>query len=329
LITRRKLIVSLGAGALAAPFRSFSQNQDQVWRVGFLSRRNPLSSDWEVYGAFPQGMSEFGYVEGKNLKIEWRFADGKFERLPGLAAELVKLKVDVIVTTGTDATRAAQKATTIIPIVMGNVGDPVASGFVKSLARPEGNITGLSSVLVDISPKHVEMLLTMVPRLSHVAVLVNPSNSSHPMTLKSIQITAHKTNVRILAVEARTASEIEDAFVTMKHDKTQAVIVVQDAFFQQQRRQIAALATKNWLPSISSRQEYTEAGGLMSYGSSRTDAFREAGIYAGRILRGEKPSDLPVIQASKFELVINRKTAKVLGLDLPPALLALADEAIE
>jgi len=328
LITRRKLIVSLGAGALAAPFRSFSQNQDQVWRVGFLSRRNPLSSDWEVYGAFPQGMSEFGYVEGKNLKIEWRFADGKFERLPGLAAELVKLKVDVIVTTGTDATRAAQKATTIIPIVMGNVGDPVASGFVKSLARPEGNITGLSSVLVDISPKHVEMLLTMVPRLSHVAVLVNPSNSSHPMTLKSIQITAHKTNVRILAVEARTASEIEDAFVTMKHDKTQAVIVVQDAFFQQQRRQIAALATKNWLPSISSRQEYTEAGGLMSYGQNPADNYHRAATFVVKIIKGAKPADLPVEQPTKFELIVNRKTAKALRINIPNSILVQATKLI-
>lgn len=325
---RRKLVIALGA--LVVPLASFAQQHSKVWRVGFLSRRSrPPSITSEVYGAFPRGMRELGYVEGENVIIEWRFADGKFERLPGLAAELVKMKVDVIVTTGTDATRAAQKATSAIPIVMGNVGDPVASGFVKSLAHPEGNITGLTDILIDVSPKHVELLLTMVPRLSRVAVLVNPGNSSHSMTLKSIQTTAHKTKVKILAAEARNPLEIENAFVTMIHEKAGAVIIVQDAFFQQQRRRIAELATKTRLPSVSSRLEYTEAGGLMSYGQNPADNYHRAATYVDKIMKGAKPADLPVEQPTKFELVINGRTAKALGIEIPNSILVQATKVIE
>lgn len=327
---RRKFLFALGAGALAAPLSSFAQQQGKVWRVGFLAHRSrPASLDSDFYGAFPRGLRELGYVEGKNLVIEWRFADGKVERLPDLAAELVRLKVDVIVTSSTPTTSAAQKATTMIPIVMGPVADPVGSGFVKSLARPEGNITGLTNILVDISPKHLEMLLSMVPKLTRVAVLINPDNSSNIPMLKSVQAAAQRTSVKILPVEARSPQEIESAFSTMARQNTGAGIVMLDPFFFQQRRQIAELARKHRLPSISATTEYAEAGGLMGYGPNLADIYRRAATYVDKIFKGAKPGDLPVEQPTKFELVINGKTAKALGLIIPQSLLISADKVIE
>jgi putative ABC transport system substrate-binding protein len=327
---RRKLLVALGAGALTAPLASFAQQQSKVWRVGFLSPRSrPASLDSDMFGAFTNGMRELGYVEGKNLVIEWRFADGKYERFPGLAAELVQLKVDVIVTGGPTATGAAQKVTTTIPIVMGNSTDPVREGYVKSLSHPSGNITGLSNITADIGPKHLEMLLSMVPKLSRVAVLVNPTNSSHAMILKNVQSAAQRTSTKILPVEARTAPEIEQAFSAMARGKAGAVIVPRDALFTDQRRHIAELAAKHRLPSISALLEYVEAGGLIGYGSSVNEMGRRAATYVDKIFKGAKPGDLPVEQPTIFELVINRKTAKGLGLTIPQSLLISADKVIE
>ena len=327
---RRKLIVALGAGALAAPIAIFAQPPGKVWRVGFLSfRGHPVSLDADVFGAFRLGMREHGYVEGKNLVIEWRFADSKFERLPDLAAELVRLQVDVIVSSGTVSTSAAQKATATIPIVMETNTDPVGSGFVKTLARPGGNITGFSNISVDLSPKHLEMLLAMVPRLSRVAVLVNPANSSHALTVKSVRSAAQRTSTKILPVEARTAPEIEQAFTAMAREKAGAVIVPRDGLFIPHARQIAQLAAKNRLPSIATFREYVEAGGLLSYGSSLTDGYRHAATHVDKILRGAKPGDIPVEQPTRFELVINGKTAKALGLKIPQSLLISADKVIE
>ena len=326
---RRKLIVALGSSALATLFSAFAQQQGKVWRVGFLAARRPGSLDSDVYGAFVRGLRELGYVEGKNLVIEWRFADGMLERLPGLAAELVRLKVDIIVITGTQATSAAQKATTTIPIVMANVSDPVGGGFVKSLAHPGGNITGLSNITGELSPKHLEMLHSMVPKVSHVAVLVNPTSSSNTAVLKNVQAAAQKVGVKILPVEARAPQEIENAFSIMAQKKAGAVIVVRDAVFNQQARQIAELTAKNRLPSIWANREYAEAGGLMSYGPSFTDQYRRAAIYVDKILKGAKPADLPVEQPTKFELLINGKTAKALGLKIPQSLLIMADKVIE
>ena len=290
--TRRTLLVAIGAGALVAPLASFAQQQGKVWRVGFLSlRRRPDSLDSDTHGAFSNGMRELGYVEGKNLVIELRFADNKYERLPDLAAELVRLKVDVIVTAGPAVTSAVQKATTTIPIVFGGANDPVGSGFVKSLARPGGNITGLSNVSVEISPKLLEMLLTMAPKLSRVAVLMNPSNSGHATMLKNVQAAAQGAKVKVLPVEARTPQEIETAFFVMTKENAGAVIVVRDALFNQQVRQIAELAAKNRLPSIAQIREYVDAGGLMSYGQNRGDNFRRAATYVDKILKGAKPGD--------------------------------------
>ena len=325
---RRKLIVALGASALAAPFRIRAQQVNKSVVVGFLGTQDQLSAQ-TVVAAFKQGLQELGYVEGKNLTLQLRFADGKFELVPGFATELVNLKVDVIVSGGTVTTIALQKATGTIPIVMANTFDPVGNGLVKTLARPGGNITGLSSLGGDIGGKHLEMLLSVAPKLSRVAVLLNPGNPSNPLVLKSIQSAALKTSAKILPLEARTAPEIENAFSAMTQGKAGAVIVARDGFFIRQARQIAELALKNRLPSISERANYAEAGGLIGYGVSQGEQFRRAATYVDKILKGAKPADLPVEQPAKFELVINRKTAKALGVTIPQPLLISADKVIE
>jgi putative ABC transport system substrate-binding protein len=329
-MNRRKLLVAFGLGALAAPLVSVAQQQRKIWRIGFLAPRSrPTSSVPDVYSAFPQGMRELGYVEGKNFVIEWRFADGKFERLPGLAAELVQMKVDVIVAAGTVATEVAQRATTTIPIVIAASVDPVGSGFVKSLARPGGNITGLSLATSDFSPKHLELLMTVVPKLSRVAVLVSPDNSAHPGVLKSIQATAQKLGVQVLPVSAPTPDDIERGFAMMKRERAEAVIVAADAFFVLQRRQIVELALKHRLASMATNREYAAAGGLMSYGQNVADFYRRAATFVDKILKGAKPGELPIEQPAIFELVINRKTAKTLGIAIPQELLLRADRVIE
>jgi len=328
--TRRKLLVALGAGALAVPLASFAQQQAKTWRVGFLSaRRRPASLDTDYYGAFPRGMRDLGYVEGKNLAIEWRFAEGEYERLPGMAAELVQLKVDVIMALGPPAIVAAQKATTTIPIVVVTSVDPVGAGFVKSLARPGGNITGLSNLAGDISSKHLEMLLAVMPKVSRVAVLVNPANPAHAAMLKNLQAAAQKIGIKVLPVQAQTPQEIEGAFSMMSREAVGAVIVALDPFLIQQERQIAELAVKHRLPSIFANREYAEAGGLMSYGQNQLDIYRRAATYVDKILKGAKAADLPIEQPTKLELVINLKTAKALGLTIPQSLLLRADEVIQ
>ena len=327
---RRQVLVALGLGGLSAAFSAFAQQPGKVWRVGFLALRHVDLVDTDYYyGPFRQGMRELGYVEGRNLVIEWRSAEGKTERLPDLAAQLVQGKVDVIVTAGTAATSAAQKATSTLPIVMATTVDPVGSGFVKSLSRPGTNLTGLSNLTLDISPKNLEIMLSIVPKLSQVAVLVNPSNSAHAAVLKSTQAAAQKLNLKVLPAEARTAQEIERAFSVMARERAGAVIIVIDAFFIQQGRQIADLAAKHRLPSMSGSREYVEAGGLMSYGQNLADNFRRAATYVDKILKGAKPGDLPVEQPTIFELFINRKAAKALGITIPQSLLVRADKVIE
>ena len=326
---RRKVVVAFGASVLAAPF-AIAQQQGKVWRVGFLSQRHVdfVDSDY-YYGPFRQGLRELGYVEGKNLIIEWRSAEGNNERLAGLAAELVNLKVDVIVTAGTPAISAAQKATTAIPIVMGNIGDPVGSGFVKSLARPASNITGLSSMAGDVYLKQIEMLLSMVPRLSRVAVLVNPSNMSNVKTSERVQTEGQKRGVKVLRGEAKTPQEIHNAFSMMRTQNADALIVFNDGLFQQQKAQIAELTGKHRLPAVAQDRIYVDTGVLMSYGPSLAEQSLRAATYVDKIFKGAKPADLPVEQPTKFELVINGKTAKTLGLAIPQSLLVSADKVIE
>lgn len=326
---RRKLIVALGAGAASLPLRSFAQQQGKTWRVGFLSARhvNLVESDY-YYGPLRQGMREFGYVEGKNLLIEWRSAGGSNEKLPDLATELVNLKVDVIVTGGTPAAKAVQKATSTIPVVMGAVSDPVGSGLVQSLARPAGNITGMSS-MGDVRLKHLEMLLAMVPQLSRVAVLVNPSNTDNFKSLEMVEAAGPKFGVKILGTEARTPQEIENAFSLIPRQSAGGLIVLLDTFFFQQVRQIAELTAKYRLPAIAGDRLYAEAGVLMSYGASLAGQFRHLSSYVDKIFKGAKPADLPVEQPTVFESMINRKTAKALGLKIPESLLISADKVIE
>jgi putative ABC transport system substrate-binding protein len=326
---RRKLIVALGAGALFAPLVSYSQQAGKVWRIGVLApRARPDSFEGDFLGGpLLKGLREHGYVEGKNLAIEWRFTDGGNERLQAYADELVKLKVDLIVAENTTATRRAQKSTATIPVVMGTSGNPVVLGLIKSLAHPGGNITGFTQISDDVSPKQLEMLLDMVPKLGRVAHLTNPTNPA-TMSLKRIQGAAPR-GVSILPVEASTPQEIEAAFAAASRGNAGAVIVQGDGFLIQQRGQIAGLATRYRLPSISNGHEYPEAGGLMSYGVNLTDQFRRAAVYVDKIFKGAKPGDLPVEQPTKFELIINRTTAKTLGLKIPQSLLVSADKVIE
>ena len=327
---RRDLLIMLGASALTAPLKSFAQQQGKVWRVGFLSQgARPVALDSHSFGAFQQGLRKLGYVEGKNLVIEWRFGEGKNERLPGLAAELVELKVDVIVVAGTPATSAAQKATATIPIVMGNVGDPVGSGFIRSLARPAGNITGLTNMGEDVRVKQLELLLSMLPKLSRVAILVNPANPTNVRNWKGVEAEAQKRGVKILHAEARTPQEIDSAFSWIRQQNAGALMVWTEPLFSQQRGQIAELTAKHRLPCITPDGQFSEAGVLMSYGPNTTDQYRRAATYVDKILKGAKPADLPVEQPTIFELVINGKTAKALGLTIPQALLISANRVIE
>ena len=327
---RRKIVVAMGAGAVVGWSGSLAQQQPRVWRVGFLTLRSrPDSFDAGVFGAFRAGLRELGYVEGNNLIIEWRFADGKPERLAGLAAELVQLNVDVILTAASQPTAAAQKATKTLPIVIGSAGDPVASGFVQSLARPGGNITGVSENAVDIVTKLLEMLVRIRPRLALVAVLTNPDNPALAARLKVIQDAAQSIGVATLSVEARNAKEIGDAFALMALKKAEAVIVPVDPVFINEWRLIADLALKFRLPSTAGAGEYPQAGGLLSYGSNVPENYRRSAAYVDKILKGAKPADLPVEQPTKFELIINRKTASALGLTIPQSILISADKIIE
>jgi len=328
MINRRMLVIALGAAVLIAPFGSLAQ-QSRVWRVGYLAQIPPPSSSSGGYAEFLRGMRELGYIEGKNLVVESRFADNKLERLPGLAAELVQLKLDAIVSGNTSPTSARQKATTNIPIIMTNDPDPVAAGFVKSLAHPGGNITGLSIAALDISPKLLEMLRSMTPKLSSVAVLVNPANASHSPIVKSIEAAAQKIGVTIVALEARNSKEIEDGFANMARQRLGALIVPGDGFFNGQAREIAELATRNRLPSTGRFVPYASVGGLMSYGPNINEMHRRAATYVDKILKGAKPSDIPVEQPTKFELIINGKAANALGLKIPQSLLVMADKVIE
>jgi putative ABC transport system substrate-binding protein len=326
---RRKLLVALGAGALAAPLSSLAQ-PTKVWRVGFLVQATrPDNLDASFFHGFVQGMHELGYVDGKNLEIHWRFAENRVAQLPSLVAELLRLKVDVIVASSSTPTRAAQQATTSIPVVMVSTSDPVGSGFVKSLARPGGNITGLSNLATDVDTKNLEMLIGMVPKLSRVAVMVNPDNITSARQLNRFHAVARKLGVTILPFDARTPQEIEQAFPRMAREKIGGLIVMADSNFHQQVRQIAELAAKYRVPTIAGLREYVEAGGLLSYGANRRDYFRRAATYVDKIFKGIKPADIPVEQPTLFELYINGKTAKALGLKIPQSLLILADKVIE
>jgi len=327
-VNRRDTVLSLVA-LCTAPLVSIAQQPGKIRRVGFLALRHIGTLDSDFFGEFSRGMSGLGYMEGRDYVIDWRSADGKVERLADLASGLVQQKVDIIVVAGAQAVSAAQKATSAIPIVMGTAGDPVGSGFVKSLARPGGNITGLSDISSDVSPKLLDLLVGAVPKLSHVTVLVNPDNSSHVTLLKSIRAAAQSAGVTITPVTARNPQEIEAAFAAIGKPNNHALIMAADALFNQQSPQIVELCAKHRVPAISGYWRFVEVGGLMSYGQNFGDNFRRAAVYVDKIFKGAKPGDLPVEQPTKVEFRVNLRTAKALGLKLPKSFLLAADRVIE
>ena len=335
---RRTLLAALGAGAVTAPFAARAQappaTAGKIWRVGFLALPGrPADLDSHYYAAFKHGMRELGYVEGKNLIIEWRWAEGRPERLPDFAAELVRLKVDLIATAGNNAANAAKEQTTTIPIVMGSASDPIANGLVASLARPGGNMTGLSDMGNELAPKRLQLLLAMTStatrKASRVAVLVASGSTSNAKGLAGLQAAGETLGVKILPFTVGTPGEIEAAFSMMHQQKADALIVLLNPVFQQQRSLIAQLAAQHRLPSMTADRQYPETGSLMSYGPNLADNFRRAAIYADKIFKGRKPADLPVEQPTRFDLVINGKTARALGLKIPQDLLISADKVIE
>jgi putative ABC transport system substrate-binding protein len=325
------LAIILTVGLTIAPLAAGAQQTGKVPRVGVLS---PLSgSDPQVQRAqdvFRQALRELGYVEGQSIAIEYRWAEGESERLPDLATELVRLKVDVIVTFGgVPPAQAAQRATNTIPIIMTGTADPVAAGLVASLARPGGNITGTTIISHELVGKELELLREVVPKVSRVAVLWNPANPGNVHQLRAAETAARALGLRLQPQEARRPSEIDRAFAAMARERAGALLVLLDSIFYNQRERIADLAAKNRLPAIYGLSLHAEAGGLMAYGANRFDISRRAAGYVDRILKGAKPADLPVEQPTKFELFINLKTAKALGLTIPQTLLQRADEVLQ
>lgn len=327
---RRKLFIAFAASALTAPLRAFAQRQGKVWRIGFLTAysRQALAQSGRI-DAFLQEMRKLGYVEGKNLDIEWRFADENYEHLVSMAAELVGLNLDVIVAGPSPAIRAAQRATTTIPIVMASTGDPVGSGFVASLARPGGNITGSSNETEDISGKYLELLMTVVPKASRVAILGNPDSSTYGNLVNIVRAAAQRAGVTVVQFDARTSEDLVRSFTTMARQGAMGVIAIPSAFIAVKGPQIAQLASEFRIPAIYGVRSSVEAGGLMSYAPITTGNYVRAANYVDKILKGAKPSELPVEQPTTFELVINVKTARALGLAIPQSLLQRADAVIQ
>ena len=327
--TTKKLIgPTLSALLFALCSVAEAQQPTKIPRIGFLAASSPSTNPARIE-AFRQGLRELGYVEGKNIVIEGRYAEGKADRLPGLAAELVRFKVDLIVTGASTSTRAAKAATSTIPIVMAQDTDPVRNGFVASLARPGGNITGLATLGPEISGKHLELLKEVIPRLSRVAVLGTSTTPAYAQYLKETERAAGALKVQLQYLNVLSSKDIETAFRAASKGRAEVVLVLGGPVINSYRTQVADLAAKSRLPAIYERAEFMDAGGLMFYGASITEMFRRAATYVDKILKGAKPADLPVEQPTKFELVINLRTARALGLTIPQTLLLRADQVIE
>jgi putative ABC transport system substrate-binding protein len=324
--SRREFITLLGGAAAAWPFDARAQQRPTI---GFISGAS--SAPWgQFVAAFRQGLKETGYVEGYNVTIEFRWAEGQYDRLPAMAAEMVRRQVAVIVSTGgAAAVLAAKAATTTIPIVFSTGGDPVKLGLVASLNRPGGNVTGVAVLTSLMDAKRLGLLREMVPNATLIAVLVNPRNPYTAAQAEDTQVGARSVGQNITILNASTDSEIETAFALLKSRGAQALLVGADPFFNARREFLIALAARHGVPTIYEFREFAVAGGLMSYGTNLPEGYHQVGIYTGRILKGEKPADLPVYQVTKFQFVINFNAAKALGLDVPPSLSARADEVIE
>jgi ABC-type uncharacterized transport system substrate-binding protein len=320
---RRRQFIRLLGGAAAWPLAARAQQGTPV--VGIIS-----AAPAHLLDAFRRGLAETGYIEGQNVAIEYRMAEGRYDRLPDLAADLVRRQVSVIAAVGSTPTLAAKAATQTIPIVFGIGEDPVTLGLVASLARPGGNATGINFFVAEIVAKRLGLLRELLPTAARIAVLVNPTNVSNALaTRRDAEAAAGALGLQVLFFNASSSGEIDAAFAALMREQPDALLVAPDGFFVNRRVQLTALAARHALPATYAVREYVEAGGLMSYGTSIPDMNRQVGVYAGRILKGAKPAELPVVQATKFDLVINLQTARLLGIEVPPMLLARADEVIE
>jgi putative ABC transport system substrate-binding protein len=323
---RREFITVLGGAAAAWPLAAHAQQVGRTYRIGFLGGADPIGYAPQVE-ALRLGLQDYGYLVGRNVEIEYRWAEGKYDRLPVLAAELVALKVDLIITQGTPAAVVAKQATTTIPIVMAVVGNPIETGIVTSLARPGGNITGSSFFHPELNGKRLELMKTLSPGLDRAGALIHPDNAAMIAVLRSMEETARELNVTLQRVELRSLDELDAVFERAKR-QIEALIVVDEGLFIANARRLAALAIKSGLPSIGFR-EYCEAGGLAAYGVDFPNIWRRSMALVDKILKGAKPAELPIEQATRFELIINLKTARALGVGVPPTLLARADQVIE
>jgi len=324
------MAVSILAASLAGSLTADAQLNRKVHRIGYLSSvGGPSSTLSHLREAFRQGLRELGWVEGQNIVIEYRNAEGRSDRLPDLAAELVRLKADVIVASETSATAAAKNSTGTIPIVMINVSDPDGTGLIVGLARPGGNVTGLTNIAPELYRKRLELVKETIGNVRRVAILSNPANPVHALLIQEVKGVAPSQGVQLQFLEARGPSEFDGAFAAMAKERVGALLVVSDGLFTLHRARLAELAARSRLPAVYNAREYVEAGGLMSYGPSFSDQWRRAATYVDKILKGAKPADLPVERPTKFELVINLKTAKALGLTIPSSLLVRADQIIE
>jgi putative ABC transport system substrate-binding protein len=327
-VNRRELIIAAGAVALIAPATSFAQQHPKIARIGRLA---PLSAatDTRNREAMLKGLGELGWIEGKNLEIEYRYAEGQFDKLPRIAAELVRNHVDLIFVGSSPGALAAKRATSTIPIVMVTTGDPVVNGLVKSLAHPGGNVTGMTALAQELGAKRLELFKETFPAASLIAMLANPDSPDTKPSVMGVENAARSLGIKVRLLQARDPAGIDDAFSTLKKDNVKALMVLQDAMFVTQQKQIVDLAAKARLPAIYAVQDFVEAGGLMFYGVDLPEMYRRAASHVDKILKGAKPGDLPVEQPTKFELVINMKTAKALGIKIPNSILVRADKVIE
>jgi putative tryptophan/tyrosine transport system substrate-binding protein len=331
-ISRRRASVVPGAflalGLLAAPPAAEAQQPARVPRIGFLGN-STAALEANLVEPFREGLRDLGYDEGRNVLIEYRWAEAKYERLPALIAELIALKVDVIVTAGTPAALAVKKATTSVPLVMVAVGDPVGTGVVASLARPGGNITGLTSIAADLEGKRLELLREVIPKLSHVAVLWNPASPFSVVAEREVHAAAQVLRMKVLSLGVRTPEELQDAFATIVRERPGALLVVADRVFLHNRARIINFAAQNRLPGVYAYRELVEVGGLLSFGPSYADMHRRAATYVDKILKGTSPADLPVERPTTFDFLVNLKTARALGLTIPESVLQQATELIQ
>jgi ABC-type uncharacterized transport system substrate-binding protein len=327
-MNRREFITLLGGAAVAWPLVARAQQAGKVWRIGILDTTS-VALNAANFDALRQGLRQHGYIEGQNLVIDYRSADGRVERFPDLAAELVHLKVDLIVTRGTPAVVAVKNATKTIPVVMAASGDPIGAGVVAGLARPGANVTGLSAFVTELQAKRLELLKELVPGINRIAALLNMSSPATPPQWEQTKAAARTLAIEPQLLDVRKPEDLNRAFETAIRQRAEALVVGINALTQANRRPIADLATKHRLPAIYASREFVDAGGLVAFGVNYPDLYRRAATYVDKILKGAKPADLPIEQPTKFEMVINLKTAKALGLDVPPTLLARADKVIE